>query len=334
MRFFTFFLSLCAPAANSFLPMTCEIIKDLERIPESLRGCVMAAGNFDGVHMGHQRILSIAAGVAQSHDAELCVLTFDPPPAVVLAPEKAPKYIMSADVKFRLLAQCRADAVAVVKTTPEFLAMSAQEFIRDVLVGRFAPRHMVEGPDFFFGRQREGNVEMLREFAGRFGFDVTVVNPLEISLPGRSEQRISSSLVRDLIRAGDIDSAALCMGRHFTLYGTVVAGMGHGRLLDFPTANVDPNGLISPGAGVYAAWTDVDGRRYPSAVSVGTKPTFRTSSPKTVEVHLLDADDDFYGRNMAITFLARLRDQQKFSDTEALKAQITKDVQSAREMLR
>ncbi len=289
-------------------------------------------GNFDGVHLGHQRILTVAGGLAASADAKFCVLTFDPPPAVVLAPDKAPDYILPADVKHRLLAEGGAGAIVVVKTTPEFLAGIAAEFVCDVLVGRFEPKHLVEGPNFFFGHDRRGNVETLQEMAGQFGFDVTVVEPLETLLPGRGAVRISSSLVRDLIRSGDVAGAALCLGRHFTLYGTVVAGRGHGRLLEFPTANVDPNGLICPGEGVYAAWTEIAGMRHPSAVSVGTKPTFETLSSKTIEVHLLDAAGDFYGRDIAVTFLARLRDQRKFPDTEALKARIAKDVQRVREM--
>ena len=249
----------------------------------------------------------------------------------MLAPDKAPDYILPADVKYRLLAEGGAEVIVVVKTTRRFLAGTAEQFVRDVLVGRFEPKHLVEGPNFFFGHDRIGNVEMLREMAGRFGFDVSVVEPLETDTP-EGPMRISSSLVRSLIRSGDVESASLCLGRHFTLFGTVVAGCGHGRLLEFPTANVDPNGLICPGDGVYAAWTQIEGERYPSAVSVGTKPTFETPCPKIIEVHLLDAAGDFYGRDIAVTFLARLRDQQAFADTEALKAQIAKDVQHVRKM--
>ncbi|MCD4699796.1 MAG: riboflavin biosynthesis protein RibF [Phycisphaerae bacterium] len=312
--------------------MSCEIIQGLENVPDSLRRGVLTVGNFDGVHLGHQRILTVAASLSASEDAKFCVLTFDPPPAVVLVPDKAPDYILPADVKYRLLAAGGPGAIVVVRTTPEFLAGTDEQFIRNVLVKYFDPKHLVEGPNFFFGRDRRGNVETLREMSGQFGFDVTVVEPLGIHLPGRCEVRISSSLVRDLIRSGDVADAALCLGRHFTLCGTVVTGCGHGRLLEFPTANVDPNGLICPGEGVYAAWTEIQSRRYPSAVSIGTKPTFETPSSKTIEVHLLDAAGDFYGRDISVTFLARLRDQQAFSDTEALKAQIAKDVQRVRQM--
>ncbi len=317
--------------------MGCRIIKCLENVPDSLRGCVLTVGNFDGVHLGHQRILTVAGSLDSAKGAKFCILTFDPSPAVVLAPDKAPDYILPADVKHRLLAEGGAEVIVVVKTTPEFLAGTAEQFIRDVLVGRFEPRHLVEGPDFFFGHDRRGNIEMLQAMTGQFGFDVTVVEPLETLLPGRGAVRISSSLIRSLIRSGDIASTARCLGRDFTLYGTVIAGRGHGRLLEFPTANVDPNGLICPGEGVYAAWTEIESERYPSAVSIGTKPTFnvaRAGRPcyEIVEVHLLDAEGDFYGKDISVTFLNRIRHQRKFPDTDALKAQITKDVQSVREM--
>ncbi|MDY7009516.1 MAG: riboflavin biosynthesis protein RibF [Planctomycetota bacterium] len=312
--------------------MDWEIIQGLEKVPDSLRRGVLTVGNFDGVHLGHQRLLSVAASLSASEDAKFCVLTFDPPPAVVLAPNRAPDYILPADVKYRLLAAAGPGAIVVVRTTTEFLAGTAEQFIRDVLVKYFEPKHLVEGPNFFFGRDRSGNVETLQEMSGRFGFDVTVVEPLEARLPKRGAVHISSSLVRDLIRAGDVADAALCLGRHFTLYGTVVTGCGHGRLLEFPTANVDPNGLICPGEGVYAAWADIQNERYSSAVSVGAKPTFEMPSSKTIEVHLLDAAGNFYGSDIAVTFLSKLRDQQAFPDTGALKAQIAKDVQRVREL--
>ncbi len=356
--------------------MDYRIIQGLENVPDSLHGCVLTVGNFDGVHLGHQRILSVAGSLAKSVGVKLCVLTFDPPPAVVLAPDRAPDYIIPVDVKYHLLAGHGAEVIVVVAATREFLSGSAEQFVKDVLVGRLRPGHIVEGPNFFFGHDRSGTIETLLEMSNRFGFEVSVAEPVEIDLPGRrpaGRVRISSSLVRDLIRAGDVESAALCLGRPFTLYGTVVAGKGHGRILEFPTANVDPNGLISPGDGVYAAFVDlpagkagIDDVRYPSAVSVGTKPTFETqnvawapacrkarSRPcsadldsragpclpagrrpchKTIEAHLLDAAGDFYDKPIAVTFLARLRDQVAFPDMEALKAQIAKDVQHVREL--
>ncbi len=308
------------------------IIQDLENVPDSLRGCVLTVGNFDGVHLGHQRILTVAGSLAAAEDAKFCVLTFDPPPAVVLAPDKAPDYIMPAEEKHRLLAEHGAEVIVVVKPTRQFLAGSARQFVSDVLVGRLAPKHIVEGPNFFFGHDRSGNIETLQKLAGQFNFDVSVVEPLEITPPGGEAGRISSSLIRSLIRSGDVESAGLCLGRHFTLFGTVVAGRGHGRLLEFPTANIDPDGLIIPGEGVYAALAAVDGVGYPSAVSVGTKPTFETPSSEIVEVHLLDAEGDFYGKDISVTFLGRIRDQRKFPDTDALKTQIAKDVQRVRKM--
>jgi len=307
------------------------LVRGLDNLPAEGRGGVLTIGNFDGVHLGHQRILSAGAELAKDAGVPLCVGTFDPSPASLLAPEKPPELIVPPDLKYPLLREHGADVVVVLQTTAELLSISAEEFVREVIAGRFRPRHVVEGPGFSFGRSRSGNVALLREMAAECGFEVTEVPAAQIELPGEGPVRVSSSLIRRLILRGDVAGAARCLTRSFVMRGRVVAGQRRGRLLEFPTANVDYGRLVCPGDGVYAARVELGGWTFPAAVSIGTKPTFG-QAPRAVEVHLIGADGDFYARTIAVAFLARLRDQRKFPDVESLRSQIAKDVERVREL--
>lgn len=201
------------------------------------------------------------------------------------------------------------------------------------MVEKFHLKYLVEGRNFFFGKDRAGNIQTLQDLACQFSFDVIIVEPVMINLPDEGEVRISSSLIRRLIGRGDFSSAARCLGRDFVLYGKVIPGHGRGRELSFPTANVDPNGLVVPPQGVYAAWSEIDGLRYRSAVSVGPRPTFGIEQD-VIEVHLIGAEGVFYGKEIAITFQERLRDLQKFPDADTLRRQIEQDVKRVCEILR
>ena len=315
--------------------MDCKVIRGLDNLAGQAAGGVLTIGNFDGVHIGHQRLLAEARQLADGAGERLCVMTFDPPPAEVLAPARAPERILPPELKYQYIGDCGAEIVVVVETTAEFLAASAEEFVRRAIVEGAQPRHVVEGHNFFFGRGREGNIELLERLAGQFDFEVTEVSPAMLALPGRDEQRVSSSLVRELIRAGEIAAAAQCLSRPFTLYGRVVGGERRGRLLDFPTANVDADGLIVPADGVYAGRVRIDSLECPAAISIGDKPTFAANgSPRVIEANLIDAVGDFYDRPIAVTFIERLRGQEKFPGAESLAAQIAKDVQRVREICR
>ena len=311
-----------------------DVLEGLESLTDQTRGCVLTVGNFEGVHMGHQRILQNARRLANVAGARTVVMTFEPTPAALLIQDRRPELILPRELKFRLLGQCGADLVLLVKTSRDFLATEPQAFVRDVLIGRIGPRHIVEGPNFFFGRERAGSVETLRQLAAEGQYELTVVDPVTMELPGEGEVRVSSSLIRRLVRDGDVASAAKCLGRPFALYGRVVGGARRGRLLDFPTANLEPPVTVIPGNGVYAGWAETGAARYASAVSVGTRPTFGPSSERAIEVHLLDASGDYYDQSMTVSFVARLRDQRKFPDAETLRAQIVKDVQRVREICR
>ena len=313
--------------------MSLNVIEGLDRLGGQTAGGVLTVGNFDGVHLGHQKLLAAARELADQTASKLCVLTFDPAPAVLVDEDRGDERIVPVEQKHRLLGECGADMVVVVKTTREFLAMPPEQFVREVIAGKLCPRHVVEGHNFFFGRGRAGNLELLERMAPALGFEVTEVEPVMLDLPARGHVRVSSSLIRELIHLGEVGLAGECLSRPFTLCGRVVRGDQRGRALEHPTANVDPDGMIVPGDGVYAGRAVVEGVEWPAAVSIGAKPTFE-SSPRVIEAYLVGAEGDFYGLPIAVTFLARLRDQQKFTDVESLKAQMAKDVQRVREISR
>jgi riboflavin kinase/FMN adenylyltransferase len=246
-----------------------------------------------------------------------------------------------------LLLEAGCDYVVTAKADRALLGLEPAEFIRQVIVGRFAPRHIVEGPNFFFGRRRAGDIETLRSAGAATGFEVHVAEPVRLELgegdwlpPRRvpvpvspGEQVVSSTLVRRLVAAGRVEEAARCLGRPFALYGPVVAGAGVGRTLGFPTANIPAGEQVCPGDGVYAGWAEIEDKRYVAAVSVGTRPTFGADVARTVEAFLLDASGDLYEREMVLGFVRRLRDQRRFDGPEALMVQMTKDVEEVRRIV-
>lgn len=305
--------------------MTEAFLDNLEQVPPKARGGVLTIGNFDGVHLGHQKLLNSARALADAHQASVAAVTFDPPPELVLRPESIPEQLVPAWRKCELLAEHGADYVVQLRTDEAMLAMSPDEFIERIIVCSFTPRYVVEGPNFFFGLARSGNVGTLRAAGRREGFAVEVVEPARIDVNGETE-RISSTLIRGLVQAGNVRDAARCLGRPFCLYGTVVPGEGQGKHLEFPTTNLDFGPQVLPADGVYAGIGTIGEQSWPAAISVGDKPTF-ASADWTVEAYLIGADGNFYGREMQLEFLQWLRTQQKFAGLSQLKGQLAKDVQ-------
>jgi riboflavin kinase/FMN adenylyltransferase len=306
------------------------LVKGLDDLPQAAHGCVLSIGNFDGVHRGHQAILRIARRLADERKTHLLCVTFDPPPAALVNPANVPQAITPLAEKCRLLRQHGADFCGVVQTSVEFLSIEADDFVRQVYE-KLRYVATVEGPDFCFGKNRAGNVELLRRLGATTGFDVVEVPPEMVELSGLGKVRVSSSLIRRLIGQGDVVQAATCLGRNFVLYGEVVKGEQRGRQLNFPTANVDPGNIVVPGDGVYAGRALIAGQSFASAISIGTKPTFGTMA-RCIEAHLIDGVGELYHQPIELTFLQRLRAQQKFGGVEELTAQIAKDVQRAREI--
>ncbi|HET6283933.1 MAG TPA: bifunctional riboflavin kinase/FAD synthetase [Polyangia bacterium] len=297
----------------------------------------LAIGNFDGVHRGHQALIRIACQKAASSGGVPAVLTFDPHPAQLFAPALAPPLIVSLERRLELLADSGIAVTVVEPFTPEFAAIEAPEFVREVLLGALGARDVVVGYDFSFGRGRAGNTRTLAELGSALGVGVTVVPP--VTVDGLT---CSSTKVREFVLEGRVEGAALLLGRPFEITGVVVKGAGRGRGLGFPTANVTPEGELLPRAGIYAAVAvvlDSAGQaqgRFACALSVGTNPTFvsGTAAALSVEAYLLDFDADLYGRRLRIEVRHRLRDEQRFASASALVTQINDDVARTRAMVK
>jgi len=289
----------------------------------------LAIGNFDGVHLGHQALLAETRARAASRGGQSAVLTFDPHPARLFAPERAPPLIMSLERRLALLGAAGIDVAIVQPFTRAFAGIEAPAFVREVLARDLGARDVIVGYDFSFGRGRAGDVGMLRELGGAAGMDVAVIPP--ISLGGVP---CSSTRVRELVAAGQTDAAAHLLGRSFELEGPVTRGAGRGRGLGFPTANVAAEGELRPKLGIYAARARVldgplTGSERAAALSVGTNPQFGGAGV-TVEAYLLDFDGDLYDRRLRLEVGRRLRDEQRFESVDGLVAQIREDVAQVR----
>jgi riboflavin kinase/FMN adenylyltransferase len=289
--------------------------------------CVVALGVFDGLHRGHQAVIELVVSLATTHDALAAVVTFDPLPAMVLAPTKAPRLLATVEQRLEGLAALGVDEVRVLTFTKELAHESAEDFIDRVLVRELRARCVVVGEDFHFGHDRRGTVAMLRELGPAKGFEV-VAAPLF----GDGE-RWSSTSVRRALEKGDLEGAARVLGRPFALRGVVEHGDQRGETLGFPTANLklSPTQQL-PAEAVYAGAARVDAQWWPAAISLGTRPQFYEDGDLLVEVHLVGFEGDLYGQTIDVIFLQRLRDQETFADLEKLKAQIGRDVAKTREI--
>lgn len=303
-------------------------IVGLENVPASLRGCALTVGNFDGVHRGHRRIVAHARALADAEGDAVVALTFDPPPDLVLRPGDEPQRVgpHAETVEYLLEAGC--DAVVTARTSLDLLHRSPEDFIDDVILNRFAPRHVVEGPNFFFGRGRSGTIATLQNAGRANGFIVHVVDPVMVELDGEPT-RVSSTLIRGLIKAGRVDATGDLLTRPFALTGEVVHGDHLGRTLRYPTANLDRGEQIVPADGVYAGSARLGVTTYPAAISIGRKPTF-AADKRVIEAHLIGAGGEFYGRRIRVGFLRRLRDQVRYDSAAALVEQIARDVKQTK----
>ena len=306
-----------------------RVVFGLDAVGANLAGGVLSIGNFDGVHLGHQRILKTAVRRANTVAGPLVAVTFEPHPLAVLMPDTAPAVLTPMNEKLIRLAEYGADAVVVVQTDPNLLSIEADAFVQDVILRLFRAAAVVEGPSFNYGKHRQGNVDTLRAAGARYGFDVEIVESVQLqTAPGRYDV-ISSSMIRRALSAGDVALAARALGRPYGVIGPVVEGHGRGRELGFPTANVAAPGQLLPAEGVYAGQATVSSETFPAAISVGRTPTFQGTAT-LIEAHLLDFDRAVYGKEMRIEFTTWLRGQEYFDSAEALQAQIAQDVETVR----
>ncbi|GGJ14718.1 UNVERIFIED_ORG: riboflavin kinase/FMN adenylyltransferase [Paenarthrobacter nicotinovorans] len=322
-----------------------HIWNDPTEVPKDFGPTVVTIGNFDGVHRGHQHVLSQLTDTAKRYNIPSVAVTFDPHPAQVHRPDAAPELIMGLQDKLEALGDTGVDAVLVMKYTLDLAAMSPVEFVRDVLIDGLHAAHVVVGHDLRFGAGNVGDVVTMQELGEQLGFGVQVVNEygaggFPLHHDGDADRRCSSTWVREALSEGDVVTAAAVLGRPHRMRGEVVHGAARGRDLGFPTANLshDSTGYI-PADGIYAGWLiDQSGTRWPAAISVGSNPTFDGVS-RQVEAHVIDRpeenveDFDLYGQTVAVEFTRRLRGMVAYRGPEALVEQMCLDVAQARELL-
>jgi riboflavin kinase / FMN adenylyltransferase len=296
---------------------------------EIARPTVLTLGVFDGLHLGHQLIIRRVVERARETGSVPTVITFDPHPRAVLHPESAPPLLQTFDQKVEAFGVLGVEQAIVIRFTPEFAAVRAEEFLRDVVRERLQAREVYLGRGFAFGRGREGDINLLRKVSGELGFFADEVP--EVRLRGR---RISSSRVRELLSAGAVNLARRMLGRPYGVEGRVAHGDERGRRLGFPTANLQPHNRVTPRRGVYVTATLVEGAWRRSVTNIGLRPTFGRTEEPSVETFVLDWGGDLYGDVVRVRFLHRLRDERKFASADELKRQIDRDVARAERYFR
>ncbi|MEJ5349599.1 MAG: bifunctional riboflavin kinase/FAD synthetase [Desulfosoma sp.] len=309
------------------LRVAMRVIRRLEDIQKPLQNPVMTIGNFDGVHRGHKVLFHRVVDWAKKLGGQSVVMTFDPHPLQVLAPSGGPDFITSPGKKLQLIEAEGIDVTIVVPFSKDFAQISAHDFVKDLLVDRIGVRGIVVGYDYRFGRNREGDIRLLRELGNRYGFQVEMVSGIELE-----GTLVSSTAIRQLIRDGQMEEAERLLGRPYEIVGRVVKGRERGRLLGFPTANVDIQKQVAPKPGVYAVEVEIEGETYGGAANFGWNPTFGDPTP-SLEVHVLDFEGNLYGKDIAVRFVERIRDERRFPGPEALVAQIQRDVETVRSIL-
>ncbi|MCO7195238.1 bifunctional riboflavin kinase/FAD synthetase [Pseudonocardia sp. McavD-2-B] len=302
--------------------------RGLEAVPPGWGRCVVTVGVFDGVHRGHRQLIARAVERAHERGLPAVVVTFDPHPAELIRPGTHPARLSTLDRRAELVAEAGADVFCVIPFTEALSRMAPAGFAHEVLVDRLHAAVVVVGSNFTFGHRAEGDVGTLAELGRRFGFACEALD-----LVSDHDVTFSSTYIRSCIDAGAVRDAAHALGRWHRVDGVIVHGHKRGRDLGYPTANVaSPPHTAIPADGVYAGWFRISDRRLMGAVSVGTNPTF-SGRVRTVEVYVLDVDENFYGHEVGVEFVERLRGQEHYDGIEALVAQMGRDVATCREIL-
>jgi riboflavin kinase / FMN adenylyltransferase len=289
-----------------------------------LRGTVLTLGVFDGLHLGHQRIMQTVVESAAATDSVPTVITFDPHPRAVLHPENAPPLLQTLDQRLANFEVLGIKQTIVIRFDKDFAGTDAETFLRDIVHERLQAREVYLGKGFFFGKNRGGNIELLREMSARLGFFADEV--AEVRLRGA---RISSSKIRQLLADGKVNLARRMLGRPYGVEGQIIHGLQRGRTIGFPTANLHPHNRVIPKFGVYATATLIEGKWRRSITNVGIRPTFDDDQNPSIESYVFDFDGDLYGDVLRVRFLHRLRDERKFNGIDELKAQIERDTRRA-----
>lgn len=305
-----------------------NVITGFANISEPFTNAVVTIGNFDGVHTGHQALFHQVMEKAESLKGTSVVVTFEPHPIRVLNCNKHFPLITLYEQKVELIGATGIDSLVCVPFSQEFAATPARTFVKDLLYETLGMRSIIVGPDYSFGKKREGGISLLKEMGETCGFEVTMSDWVE-----QGSRRISSTEIRNLVRAGDVVEAADLLGRHYQVRGTVIRGRDRGgRLLGFPTANLTLYDELCPKGGVYAVTVEYEKGFYKGVANIGFSPTF-DNGEFSIEVHLLDFDQDIYDRPIRVNFIQRLRGERRFPGPEELAGQIRKDIEKARKIL-
>jgi len=317
-----------------------KVIETKENIVGLKKGSVLTIGNFDGVHLGHKKILDTAKNIAKEKNSELVAITFHPHPVTILHPEKSPGVLTPLHLKKHLLEKAGVDQLVILKDSYDLLNLSPQAFIQEFLMKQVHPAIVVEGENFNFGYGRSGNIDTLKELGKKCGFQVVVVSPKTMQLSDNRIERISSTLIRHLLQKAKVTDVANAQERNYRLIGQTIKGRGIGMELGFPTANINPVEQIVPDEGVYAGRVEIEdslenvctaSQQLPAIFSIGRAKTFITDHPTLVEAHLLTNEEvgDLYGKWLAMDFVKFIRHQERFDSPENLAKQIAEDCKLA-----
>ncbi|MBC5774882.1 bifunctional riboflavin kinase/FAD synthetase [Pontibacter sp. KCTC 32443] len=306
-----------------------EVIRDIAEFPQ-LSYPVVTSGTFDGVHVGHQKILKRVIERARHSNGQSVVITYWPHPRLVLFPEDNDlKLLSTIDERIEQLRSFGIDYLLIIPFTKDFSRTSSRSFITDILVKALHTKVLVIGYDHRFGKNREGSFEHLKSHSSKYGFEVEEIPRQDVDDVG-----VSSTKIRKALESGDLETASSYLGRNYTLSSVVVEGNKLGRTIGYPTANLalpGPHKLI-PANGVYAVWATINGERHPGMMNIGMRPTV-DGTHLTLEVHLLNFNRDIYGETLTVDFVAQLRQEEKFSSLDALKAQLAKDKEATERIL-
>lgn len=304
-----------------------QIIRHIDDPALAFEGASVTLGNFDGIHLGHQELIKNTVDDARRLGVCSAVLTFEPHPLRVLAPDRAPKMLLTHKDKMQLLQALGVDCVVIQQFDRAFAAISAEDFVRKYLCERLRAKKVWVGKDLRFGKGRGGDIENLRAWGAQLDYAVGIVEPVMVA-----GERVSSSRIRELIGAGAVDAVQPMLARYYFVSGKVVSGHRRGRELGFPTANIASRAEIIPRDGIYATLFHLGEKVLPSVTSVGLNPTFG-AGPRTVESYILHFDREIYGESVQLSFVARLRDELNFTSVASLIEQIHVDVADAEKIL-
>ncbi len=306
-----------------------EILRSISELAQLPGPVFLAIGVFDGVHLGHQAVISTSAAHSRERNGTPVVVTFDPHPVKVLRPENAPHLLTATQHKIALIRELGVEHLLLLNFDRAFAGTSPERFVEDLVSNARPLREICVGHEWSFGKGRAGNLALLQKLGAHFGFEVVGIKPVAVG-----GEVVSSTAIRAAVEAGDFTTAAAMLGREYTILGTVQAGARLGRKLGYPTANLSAHSEQFPPNGVYAAEAILHEQRLRGVVNLGYRPTVPSARPERVlELHLFDFDADLYGQDVEVRFVQYLRGEQKFANTEALAAQIAQDVGRAKQIL-